>query len=63
MICIGLAGTLMKLLKWDESAMFFDGTSLGTCLFFFPVPKLSLRSTGFPTVTDKTSGFFPIGLF
>ena len=29
MIGIGLIGTLSKLHKWDESAMFFDGSSLG----------------------------------
>jgi hypothetical protein len=35
MIAIGLIGTISKLHKWDESAMFFDGSSLGTlnCLF------------------------------
>jgi hypothetical protein len=26
---IGVAGLLMKLLVWDESAMFFDGSSMG----------------------------------
>jgi len=30
MIGIGLIGTLSKLHKWDESAVFFDGSSLGT---------------------------------
>lgn len=30
MIGIGLIGTLSKLHKWDESAVFFDGPSLGT---------------------------------
>ncbi|KNZ71629.1 Secretory component protein SHR3 [Termitomyces sp. J132] len=30
MVGVGLVGLVSKLHKWDESAMFFDGTSLGT---------------------------------
>ncbi|KXN89379.1 Secretory component protein SHR3 [Leucoagaricus sp. SymC.cos] len=33
MIGIGLVGTLSKLFKWDESAMFFDGSSLAAYVF------------------------------
>ncbi|KAG6897107.1 hypothetical protein C0992_004039 [Termitomyces sp. T32_za158] len=29
MVGVGLVGLISKLHKWDESAMFFDGTSLG----------------------------------
>jgi hypothetical protein len=29
MVGVGLIGFLSKLHKWDESAMFFDGSSLG----------------------------------
>lgn len=32
MVGVGLVGLISKLHKWDESAMFFDGTSLG--MFF-----------------------------
>ena len=34
----GVLGLITKLHKWDESAMFFDGSSLGTK----PFPNLSL---------------------
>lgn len=33
MIGVGLIGTLSKLHKWDESAMFFDGSSLVAYVF------------------------------
>ena len=33
MFVIGILGLVAKLHKWNESAMFFDGTSLGT---FYP---------------------------
>lgn len=29
---MGIVGLVGKLHKWDESAMFFDGSSLGACL-------------------------------
>jgi len=35
MVGVGLIGFLSKLHKWDESAMFFDGSSLGAFLFKF----------------------------
>ena len=31
MMGVGLVGLCGKLSKWDESAMFFDGSSLGGC--------------------------------
>jgi hypothetical protein len=34
MVGVGLLGLLSKLHKWDDSAMFFDGTSLGKKKFF-----------------------------
>ncbi|EKM81979.1 hypothetical protein AGABI1DRAFT_112157 [Agaricus bisporus var. burnettii JB137-S8] len=46
MIGIGLTGSLTKLLKWDPSALFFDGTSLvayvfGICVYItVTIPSL-----------------------
>ncbi len=33
MFVVGLLGLISKLHKWTESAVFFDGTSLGVCHF------------------------------
>ncbi|KAJ3001098.1 hypothetical protein NUW54_g6645 [Trametes sanguinea] len=35
---VGLLGLVGKLHKWDDSAMFFDGSSLGTCFLSLPPP-------------------------
>lgn len=32
MFVVGLVGLISKLHKWTESAVFFDGTSLGVCV-------------------------------
>ncbi|KAG6868789.1 hypothetical protein C0993_010419 [Termitomyces sp. T159_Od127] len=46
MVGVGLVGLISKLHKWDESAMFFDGTSLGGffsasgCLICVTIPAL-----------------------
>ncbi|GLB43449.1 putative ER membrane protein SH3 [Lyophyllum shimeji] len=37
MIGVGLVGLISKLHKWDESAMFFDGSSLGAYVFSIAV--------------------------
>ena len=43
-VILGLVGLIGKLHKWDESAVFFDGSSLGTfCLHFLPYPRIRLR--------------------
>lgn len=57
MIGIGLTGSLTKLLKWDPSALFFDGTSLGTSFVFILFRMLPSDLLGIPPVTDKTPFF------
>jgi len=45
MVGVGLIGFVSKLHRWDESAVFFDGSSLGTCptgTSHFSVPILKL---------------------
>ncbi|KAK0467318.1 Shr3 amino acid permease chaperone [Desarmillaria tabescens] len=47
MMGIGLVGLVSKLHKWDDSAMFFDGSSLGQPIIFFfaiKVKKLILHT-------------------
>ena len=36
MVAVGLVGFLSKLIKWDESAMYFDGSSLGALFEALP---------------------------
>lgn len=36
MMGVGVVGLISKVHKWDESAMFFDGSSLGTVLVNCP---------------------------
>lgn len=51
MIGVGLAGFIFKLHKWDESAMFFDGSSLAVYVFAIMV-YLSVIIPGLQTVAD-----------
>lgn len=36
MMGVGVVGLISKVHKWDESAVFFDGSSLGTVLLNSP---------------------------
>ena len=56
MMGVGLVGLLAKMFKWDDSAMFFDGSSLGALPFPFPyIPKLKLKSKLYPIPQPRTS--------
>jgi len=37
MVGIGVVGLLSKLIKWDDSAMFFDGSSMAAYIFAISV--------------------------
>ncbi|KAF9478274.1 hypothetical protein BDN70DRAFT_809127 [Pholiota conissans] len=52
MVGVGLIGLLSKLFKWDDSAMFFDGSSLAAYVFsivvYLTVDVQSLRTIVLP---------------
>ncbi|CAA7269279.1 unnamed protein product [Cyclocybe aegerita] len=54
MVGVGLLGFLAKLHKWDESAVFFDGSSLGVYVFgivvYLTVTVNSLRTIADPVL-------------
>ncbi|KAN0088558.1 Shr3 amino acid permease chaperone [Tylopilus felleus] len=56
-IGVGLTGLVAKLLQWDESAIFFDGTSLAAYLFaisvYLAVTIQCLRTIVTPTEGDS----------
>ncbi|EJD48001.1 Shr3 amino acid permease chaperone [Auricularia subglabra TFB-10046 SS5] len=52
-IGVGIIGLLGKIHKWDESAMFFDGTSLALFMFGFIV-YMSVVLPGLRTVVTPT---------
>ncbi|TFK18454.1 hypothetical protein FA15DRAFT_603276 [Coprinopsis marcescibilis] len=54
LIFIGLCGFVFKLHKWDDSAMFFDGTSL-VCYVFGVVVYLTVTIPGLRTIVMAAS--------
>jgi len=54
MMGIGLIGLIGKLHKWDESAMFFDGTSLAAFMFGLTI-YLSVTIPGLRTIMQDPS--------
>ncbi|KIY70812.1 hypothetical protein CYLTODRAFT_419486 [Cylindrobasidium torrendii FP15055 ss-10] len=54
---IGLVGLISKLHKWDESAMFFDGSCIGAYVFalavYFTVTLPTLRTVVEPLAEDS----------
>jgi len=57
MIGLGIVGLVSKVLKWDESAMFFDGSSLAAFMFgvciYLTVTIPGLRAVVVPTVSPE----------
>lgn len=49
-VILGIVGLLGKLHRWDDSAMFFDGSSLGASL-----PTLNWRCYELPAPTPKST--------
>ncbi|KAF9048280.1 hypothetical protein BDZ89DRAFT_978486 [Hymenopellis radicata] len=59
MCAVGLLGLVSKLHKWDESAMFFDGSSIGIYVFalavYLSVTIPTLRTVVTPAAMDTRS--------
>lgn len=67
---IGVVAIIAKIHRWDESAMFFDGGSLGECILHAILPQLSLFFWGAYfcrtkwNIGDKTAAFvFAIAMY
>jgi len=60
MIGVGLVGLLAKMFKWDDSALFFDGSSLAAYVFaivvYLTVTVASLRTVVTPLAGVETAG-------
>ncbi|PPQ65763.1 hypothetical protein CVT26_000364 [Gymnopilus dilepis] len=55
MVAVGLVGFLSKLIKWDESAMYFDGSSLAAYIFAIAV-YISVTVSCLRTIVDPVKG-------